>query len=499
MSRLAHRSRSAAAARRIAFVAAVLAAALADAPNAASAALRHALPDSLTNREFWDLFTTLSEDGGSFPSENFVSNEQTFQHVIPTLQRTLTPGGVYLGVGPEQNFTYIANLEPRMAVIFDIRRQNAMAHLMYKALFELSATRADFVSRLFSRPLASVVPGTRPADLFGALFATSPSDSAFDANRKAIFDRLTAVRGFTLTPEDRSSITRVYAAFFEAGPNINYGYRSGAPRPTGAMYSTYAQLQALTNADGENMAFLANENNYRILRAMHQKNLIVPVVGNFAGPSAIRGVGDFLRKRGGTVTAFYLSNVEQYLFRQYGDAERFYRNVQTLPLDSTSTFIRSVPPSTGGFAGGPMGTFNMTLSASGTNQFSVQVADSAGVNVITTMTTDSTGRTVVTRSIDSGVPRRSAMDIFRALRSRDDSLARSRTDSTLRSFGVTPGVVFGRDSLMPNVTRNFYVGGGSLLSGLAPIRASLAAFDRGELRDYATVTAMTKTTGWNRR
>src|SRR5882762_5506124 len=106
--------------------------------------------DSLTDREFWRLFTTMSEEGGTFPSENFVSNEKTYQYVIPTLQRTLTPGGVYLGVGPEQNFTYIVNLQPRLAVIFDIRRQNAMLHLMYKALFELSDSRASFVSRLFS-------------------------------------------------------------------------------------------------------------------------------------------------------------------------------------------------------------------------------------------------------------------------------------------------------------------------------------------------------------
>src|SRR5580765_3592437 len=118
-----------------------------------SAQLTRSLPASLTDREFWDFFTTMSEEGGSFPSENFVSNEQTYQHVIPTLKRTVTPGGVYLGVRPEQNFTYITNLKPRMAVIFDIRRQNAMAHLMYKALFELSPTRADFLSHLFSRPL----------------------------------------------------------------------------------------------------------------------------------------------------------------------------------------------------------------------------------------------------------------------------------------------------------------------------------------------------------
>ena len=129
-----------------------------------------AIPDSLTDREFWSFFTTMSEEGGSFPSENFVSNEKTYQYVIPTLQRTLTPHGVYLGVGPEQNFTYIVNLEPRLAVIFDIRRQNAMLHLMYKAMFELSPTRAEFVSRLFSRPLPRVLTAAAaPADIFGAI------------------------------------------------------------------------------------------------------------------------------------------------------------------------------------------------------------------------------------------------------------------------------------------------------------------------------------------
>src|SRR5215208_229986 len=72
--------------------------------QAASAQSARTLPDSLTGREFWQLFTSASEDGGTFASENFVSNEKTYQYVIPTLRNALTPGGVYLGVGPEQNF-----------------------------------------------------------------------------------------------------------------------------------------------------------------------------------------------------------------------------------------------------------------------------------------------------------------------------------------------------------------------------------------------------------
>ena len=65
---------------------------------------------------------------------------------------------------PEQNFTYIAALKPKMAFIIDIRRGNLQLHLMYKALFELSSDRADFIFRLFSRkrPEGTELPSRRP-------------------------------------------------------------------------------------------------------------------------------------------------------------------------------------------------------------------------------------------------------------------------------------------------------------------------------------------------
>ena len=74
---------------------------------------------------------------------------------------------------------------------------------------------------------------------------------------------------------------------------------------------------------------------------MQERNLIVPLTGNFAGPHALRAVGEWARARGAKVTTFYVSNVEQYLFQQGDEAQRFYENVATLPIDSTSTFVRS--------------------------------------------------------------------------------------------------------------------------------------------------------------
>src|ERR1051326_4306449 len=122
-------------------------------------------PPKLSDAESWKLVTDFSEANGYFRSDNFVSNETTYQWVIPDLQRTTRPGGVYLGVGPDQNFTYLVALKPKIAFIFDIRRQNTLLHLMYKALLEQSTDRADFLSRLFSRP--------RPARLDTATSAES--------------------------------------------------------------------------------------------------------------------------------------------------------------------------------------------------------------------------------------------------------------------------------------------------------------------------------------
>ena len=122
------------------------------------------LPERLSDQEFWALSQDSSEPGGFFRSAditNLTSNEVGMQHVIPDLVARVKPGTVYLGVGPEQNFTYMAALRPPLAVIFDVRRGNLDLQLMYKALFELAADRADFVSLLLRsmrsmRPFATV-------------------------------------------------------------------------------------------------------------------------------------------------------------------------------------------------------------------------------------------------------------------------------------------------------------------------------------------------------
>ena len=312
----------------------------------------HKIPERLGDGQFWGMVSEFSEAGGSFPSHNFVSNETAFQTVIPRLTQRVKPGGVYIGVGPDQNFTYIAAVEPSIAFIVDIRRQNLLHQLLYKALFELSPTRVEFISRLFSRPRPPNLAASASADsLFATFDAIAPSSELYQRNLQQILDRLTKHHGFALTPDDEFNLRFVYQTFVTHGPGINYSPPaaiSPLPRDTEwvlqSPFPSFADLMAATDADGIPHAYLANETLYRRVRDMQLRNAIVPIVGDFAGAKALRAIGDYVRTRRGRVTTLYASNVEQYLFQN--DVWRtYYQNVSALPLDDTSTFIRSFFPS----------------------------------------------------------------------------------------------------------------------------------------------------------
>jgi hypothetical protein len=298
------------------------------------------LPTRLSDQEFWKLVTDFSEPDGQFRSDNLLSNEVWLQYVIPDLMKSAKTGRVYMGVGPEQNFTYMTALKPAMAFIVDIRRGNLDLHLVYKALFEMSANRADFVSRLFSRQRPDGLTDKSTAeDIFTAFASADRSEALYDENLKAIQHNLVTRHGFALSDVDLSGIEYVYSAFSMFGPQLQYS-STGVGFGGGTRQPTYYDLMTATDADNVPHSYLSSEESFRFMKDLESKNLLVPAVGNFAGPKAIRAVGRYLKDRGATVSAFYLSNVEMYL-AQDGLMASFCRNVATLPLDETSTFIRS--------------------------------------------------------------------------------------------------------------------------------------------------------------
>jgi hypothetical protein len=317
------------------------------------------LPSRLTDQEFWRLTDALSEPNGYFQSDNLLSNEIWMQYVIPDLLQRTRPGGVYLGVGPEQNFTYIAATKPKMVFVPDIRRGNLELQLMYKALFEMSADRADFVSRLFSRKRPQGLTAKSTAlEIFNAYDAVDTGgQSVYDENLKAIYDVLTQKHRLPLAKEDLQGIEYVYYNFYWFGPGINYNSSTnnrGGGFGRGGNFVSYADLMVATDADGVSRSYLSSEDNFKVLKDLEERDMIVPVVGNLGGPKMVRAVGKYVRDHGATISAFYLSNVEQYLSRD-GLLNDFCRNIISMPLDSHSTFIRSQGGGMGGFGLGSGG------------------------------------------------------------------------------------------------------------------------------------------------
>jgi hypothetical protein len=297
------------------------------------------LPERLSDGDYWALISSISEPGGYFRiADNFTSNEREIGQIFTMLRDRGTQGGVYMGVGPEQNLTYIAAIRPQMAFIVDIRRQAVMQHLMFKAVFELAPDRAEFISVLFSKARPAGLDTSTTIQKIWDAYWTVASDSAlYRANYAKILNLLTKTRGFTFTEDETAQLKWVYDNFFGYGPVIS---TRGSPGGGAGNGTTFADLTGYSHdASGTPRSFLSSEENYRFVRELHMKNLIVPVSGDFGGPKAIRAIGAWLQARNATVSAYYVSNVEQYLF-QDGKADEFYDNVATLPVSSTSVFIR---------------------------------------------------------------------------------------------------------------------------------------------------------------
>lgn len=299
-------------------------------------------PDqSVSAAEFSRLFRDLSEDGGYFRSDNFTSNETSYLHVVDKLRALGAAGGAYIGVGPEQNFTYIAKVRPRIAFIIDIRRQALIQHLMFKAIFHLAPTRAQYLSLLVSKPLPkekSPAPDASVNEILGSISQAAADDRAYAANLAAIRKAIREDFQVQLSEADQTSLEYVYKSFRDDGLDI--AYRMEGSR--GGWFPTLKELVLQPDQHGKLGNFLASKDDYEFVRDLHRKNLIVPVVGDFGGKKALAAIGDYLRNSGFTVTAFYTSNVEQYLF-QNSVFTAFAENVRKLPINDKSLFIRAVP------------------------------------------------------------------------------------------------------------------------------------------------------------
>jgi len=280
----------------------------------------------------------LSEPGGYFDTDNLISNERSYLQVLPALRRGNVRGGAYIGVGPDQNFSYIAAVRPSVAFVVDIRRDNMLLHLLLKALFGLSRTRAEYLALLFARPAPAAGARTDPIGRLVAWIDRTPIDGRSVDALRARVDKAVRGMGVALSRDDLATIDRFHRRFIESGLDLRF---QSTGRPPQSHYPTYRDMLLDTDAEGHEGNYLASEEAFQFVKGMQARDLIVPVVGDLSGPSALVAIGRLLNERGERLSTFYSSNVEFYLFRD-GSFPRFVHNLGKIPHTREAVVIRSI-------------------------------------------------------------------------------------------------------------------------------------------------------------
>ena len=279
----------------------------------------------------------LSEAPGYFDSDNLISNETAYLHAVSHLRSGRVSGGAYIGVGPDQNFSYIAAIRPSVAFLIDIRRDNLLLHLMFKALFERSRNRFEYLSRLTGRV---VPPDVRRLDgsPIGTILAavdSLPVDSVA-TETDSLLATMTRY-GVPLSLTDSTTIRRFHVEFIQNGLDLRFTSTGRAPR---FYYPTLRELILQRDLEGNQASFLATEDAWRFVKELEARDRVIPVVGNLAGQTAFPAIGREVAARGERVSALYVSNVEMYIWRD-GTFATFAANASRLPRDGRSVIIRS--------------------------------------------------------------------------------------------------------------------------------------------------------------
>ena len=296
-----------------------------------------------TRQSFAGLIASLSEPSGYFDTDNLISNERSYLHVVPMLRSLAGQAGgngVYLGVGPDQNFSYIAHLRPTLAILIDIRRDNLLLHLLFKALFSEAATRASYLALLTGRSEPAAARDASIESLVRLVDQARPLGRTEVGRIQARLQEVIDGFGVPLSDADRATIARFHSRFVDAGLSLQF---NSTGRPPQYDYPTYRDLLLEVDRDALRRSFLANDDDFQFVRSLHQRGRIVPIVGDLAGRSALANVGRYLDAAELRVAAFYTSNVEFYLFRN-GSAQAFIANLARLPRQPGSVIVRSVFP-----------------------------------------------------------------------------------------------------------------------------------------------------------
>lgn len=296
---------------------------------------------ALSDEQFGRWVEQCSERSHDFISDNWVSNETAYADQFDFLRRTVSSNSVFIGVGPEQNFSYLAAVGFRYAFIVDIRRGNLLQHLYYKVLFEECPTPQQWLAALCSRPYDpgwQRQPYAEWLDGVGRAQA-DPAQAAVFLER---FRRRLAQLNFATRESDWKFLARLQHEFAAKGLDVRFEYR--LPKAGEPTFPSFREVLSARDPAGQYGCFLADAAAYGRVRRMQQENRIIPVVGDFGGRKTFGEISNLLRRHNLKVGLFYASNVEFYLMpRQFPGAkmENFVWNLECLPTNAATLLLRT--------------------------------------------------------------------------------------------------------------------------------------------------------------
>jgi hypothetical protein len=295
---------------------------------------------------FAEMVERLSEPGGDFGGDNLISNEQSYLHVMPALAAGKVSGGAYVGVGPDQNFSYMAQIKPEVAYLIDIRRDNLLLLLLFKALFAEAPTRVEYLCLLTGRPAPKDAASWSKAGIdkiIAYVDQAKPGDAAEQEKTQRRIEAVIRRFGVPLTNLDIVTIAKCRREFVAEGLSLVFQAR-GQPRRS--YYPTLRTLLRENDRAGHQLSFLASEPAFQFVRDLQARDRVIPVVGDVSAAKAMRAIAADIAARNLRVSGFYISNVEYYLY-QDNSFGRYAENLKAFPVDARSMIIRSVFPSGG--------------------------------------------------------------------------------------------------------------------------------------------------------
>jgi hypothetical protein len=279
---------------------------------------------------FARLISELSSGETGPAADNLMSNEDSYPRVATELTRHAPRGAIYLGVGPDQNFTLIAQARPDLAFIVDYRRRNLRLHLIHKALMTLEEDRMGYLSGLTARAPSGLARDASIEDMIAAFRAAPFRRTKLDEAVSEVAQSLKPLGA--VEDGEWSDIATIQAKL--AGPGLDARFLALK------MYPTLARQLATRSRDGHPAHFLASEASYRYVRDLHRADHIVPFVGDLSEADGLQGLSRWLVKEGHKLGVVYVSDVEFFLLRS-GRFAAYAANLARLPRAAGAVIVRT--------------------------------------------------------------------------------------------------------------------------------------------------------------